>query len=212
MNFSKLFLSKFAWVLKWRWDKNWKESVILYNTRGEGMCDIKKVFQNTAEGDVVLQSIADGFRLVYTDIDERALQIAKYVNKTLKYKTDISNYGKTEYWASPFETYVSKTDDCDGYAVLIKDLMDKSDIPEFRSKVAAGNTDAGGHAYVLYLKEKDNEWYTMEGSYYVAEAIWRYEHNVPHKHASMYQRIWFTFRRDKSWSQHDMVIRGGIYE
>lgn len=209
--FSKLFLKKFSWILGKIWDGNWKESNIYYNARGTGSVNIKEVFKNTAEGDNKLNSIAESFKN-WTDIDKRALEIARYVNRRMTYKTDFNNYGKTEYWASPYEVWRSKVDDCDGYAVLIKDLMDKAGIPEFRSKVAAGDTDVGGHAYVLYLKEHDNEWYTIEGSYYADEAFTRFHNSVPHMFANKYQRIWFTFRCDKSWAQHDMIIRGGIHE
>lgn len=210
--FSDLFNKIAAFALKQKWDYNWPQATILYNARGAGNMDIRQVFQNTAEGDAVLQKIADNFKAVYSKIDERAYRIAQYVNKIMTYEFDKDNYGKVEFWASPYEVWEKKHDDCDGFATLIKDLLDKAEVPSWRSKIAAGDVEGGGHAYVLYLKEFDNEWYTLEGSYYASEAFDRFDKMIPHRNAKRYSRIWWTTNKETSWAQHDLIIKEGINE
>jgi len=213
VNFSKAFLEKFGSIIGLFWDKQWPQVLIRYNTKGLGYSDIRDVFRCTAEGELFLKQTAEGLKRGDADVTMAA--VYSYVNGMLKYEFDSKNYGKVEFWADPYTILKKGVDDCDGYAVLIAKLAWLAGIPRYRLKVAAGEIVypsgvKGGHAFCLYLKEADNVWYTIEGSFYVDEARKRFRRGVSHDEAPRYGVMWWTTTDEISWSQKDLTIRSGL--
>ncbi len=214
--YSKLFLdivAKFAKVLpkydkmlENMWNNNWKQNVVLYDAKGLGVVEVKQLLNiNESEIDELLGVVVNIVNLLDTD-DMKVIKIAKFVNKHITYKFDINNYNRNEYWASPYEVYKRKIDDCDGYAFLILKLMELAGIPAYRRKISAGSTRGyGGHAYILYLSRKDNEWYVIEGSLRPDESFLSFG-IMPHRERGIYRKMWFTFNEEKSWVQKDTLI------
>lgn len=44
--------------------------------------------------------------------------VNRRVNELVRYELDQANYGRTDYWASPFETLDRRRGDCEDYAIL----------------------------------------------------------------------------------------------
>lgn len=215
IRFSKAFLEKFGDILGMWWNKRWIEKMIMYNLNGKGYVDVKKVFKVTAEGEMELRVISNNFKDF--DNDVKILKIARYVNSNLTYTNDEVNYGKVEYWADPYEVIRRWRDDCDGFAVLIAYLGWAAGIPRYRLKVVAGEIKydsgaIGGHAYCQYLREGDNLWYTIEGSWYAKEAFARYRKHIPHTDdMKRYDALWWSTTDKKSFAQHNMEIERGVF-
>lgn len=208
--FSKKFRESFDWILAKWWDSQFSPKLIKYNARSKGLMDVRKVFNITSEQERVFLNLIRDKGWKDLDNDVKIVFISTYVNDRMMYKRDVDGYGKVEYWADPFTVWKKGVDDCDGWSVLICKLAWLSGIPKYRLKLVAGNTDAGPHAYCNYLKESDNEWYTIEGSFYNQEAITRFIEGIPHSKANRYQTMWWSTNDMVSWAQKDLVIKTGL--
>ena len=218
INFSEAMWRKFGGAISQAlgnfWNQQWDERTVTYNVKGEGYTDIKNVFKDTAEGEVVLTNVIKPW--IKLSNDSKILKIAEYVNKRLTYTSDKTQYGKSEYWQSPYEIWKRKKDDCDGYAILIFKLAVLAGIPRYRIKVVAGqiklkDKKISGHCYVQYLKEKNNNWFTIEGSFRRTDAMNRFKNDSPHTDdLDSYGKLWWTTTDQKSFSQNDMKIKKGI--
>ena len=111
-----------------------------------------------------------------------------------------------EYWQFPFETLSCNVGDCEDGALLIASLAINSGVvPAFRIRVVAGmvqpepTAPQGGHAYISYLRESDNQWVVVDWCYYEDSAI-----PVPQKQILknnvVYKDVWFSFNHLHSWS------------
>ena len=183
------------------------ERAIFYNAKSSGMIDIKRVFDVTVEGEIELKEliVRQGWRSIENN-DERVWAIAGYVNGRLRYVNDRQNYGKPEFWADPYTTWFYKEDDCDGFACLIAWLAWNSGIPRSRLWVEAGDVQVGkgaktgGHAYCVYVAEKDNWQYVVEGSYYAREARSNFLKGKRKLQNSRYKSVWWRTTDKKSFS------------
>jgi hypothetical protein len=101
--------------------------------------------------------------------DVRANNCLKKVISTITYTRDVKSGG--EYWQFPFETIRRKKGDCEDGAILMANMMINSGIPYWRIRLNAGMVQGGGHAYVTYLREEDNQWYVMDWCYWPSEAV-----------------------------------------
>jgi len=203
-------------LLAYWWTLQWKRTTVMYPARGAGYMPITKVFNVTAEGEAKLDALIERRQWRPMSNDDKAYAIMRYISALLKYINDINNFGKVEFWADPFTIWLLKQDDCDGFAVLIAYLCWHAGIPRFRLKVVGGyvepqaNGNNRGHAYCLYLKEADNKWYTIEGSFYSWEARTRFREGIPHSQAKRYEGFWWTTTDEQSWSQKDLVLTKGV--
>ncbi len=206
-------------LLAYWWTLQWKRVTVMYPARSNRYMDIKKVFNVTAEGEAGLNEkifLRDWLNI--WNHDDRMYDIMLKVTQWLDYVNDMKGYGKIEFWADPWTILQKEEDDCDGFAVLMAYLGWASGIPRFRLKVVGGdviikgqeNEGNNGHAYCIYLKQEDNRWYTLEGSFYSAEARKRFRDGVPHSEAKRYDKFWWTTTDKISWSQKDLVIHRGV--
>lgn len=191
------------------WDNKWPKQSLLYRAQGTLRRDVRNLVLSKS---FLLQPIADNLKKSHPDNDTRALEILKLVRNSITYKSDASVHNKVEYWQDPETTYQLKTGDCEDFALLITTLMVLSGIPNYRVKVCAGwvkdnsSDGKGGHAYPIYLSERTNEWYILDGTYNYVLSIASFQ-NVSHKDLSTYYLdIWWTFNNEFAWAQHSTTI------
>ena len=104
----------------------------------------------------------------YKNTDRIVIEILKYVHNRVKYKRDIDNFGKVEYWADAHLTWITKFDDCDGINALIYILVRLASAQIINNYFwcVIGDTKAGGHYWNLYFSVKTGKWYSIDGTYY----------------------------------------------
>ena len=183
--------------------KTWGESkVVLYNAKSDKVIDIRETLKLYGASEQFLRgALTDAGITVSDDLDTKVEKIRDYVNKRLKYSFDQANYLKPEFWADAYTVWSKKTDDCDGYAILIMKLMELAGIPAWRRRVVAGKVATGeGHAYVVYFTQKNNIWCVVEGSYYASEAKLLFN-TKPYTDNYRYVNVWFAFNEEKAWSK-----------
>ena len=117
--------------------------------------------------------------------DQKASACLNYVYNNVKYTSD-----ESEFWQFAFETLRRKKGDCEDGAILMANMMRMSGIPYWRIRLNAGDVKGGGHAYVTYLREKDNQWYVMDWCYWYSASknFGRTFHD-----AENYFSIWFSW-------------------
>jgi len=104
--------------------------------------------------------------------DVKMGKIAGWVQNHIQYMEDDKNYGTEEFWAPPVFTLAKGTGDCEDGAFLIISLALNSDVPMHRLRMYGGEVEigkgaaGGGHGWVGYLRESDNEWIPVDYSYY----------------------------------------------
>lgn len=107
--------------------------------------------------------------------DEKAWKLLRWVEDNVQYKDDISNYGRDEYWALPTLTIKKRTGDCEDGAFLLGSLMLNAGVDPDRVRVYGGfvsagtNASTGGHAWVAYKRQVDNQWVALDWCYYPTE-------------------------------------------
>jgi len=97
--------------------------------------------------------------------DEIASKCLHYVNLKIKYTKD-----DKDYWQFAYETRERKKGDCEDGAILMVNMMIMSGIPYWRVRLNAGKVKGGGHTYVTYLREENNEWYILDWCYWYKES------------------------------------------
>jgi len=97
--------------------------------------------------------------------DEKALNALDHVKYNIKYTPD-----EGEFWQFAYETKKRKKGDCEDGSILMANIMINSGIPWWRVRLNAGNVQGGGHAYVTYLRESDNQWYVMDWCFFYTES------------------------------------------
>jgi hypothetical protein len=99
------------------------------------------------------------------------------VEDNIQYVPDIKNYGQDEYWALPVITLNKKKGDCEDGAFLLASLMLNNGVDPDRVRVYGGfvsagtNASTGGHAWVAYKREIDNDWVALDWCYYPTEEL-----------------------------------------
>jgi len=104
--------------------------------------------------------------------DTKMFKIEQWVQEHIEYKTDIQNYGQMERWAYPVETLNKESGDCEDQAFLIHSLGIAAGVPPERLRTYGGlvfnpgGSSPGGHGWTAYMREIDDQWITMDSSYY----------------------------------------------
>lgn len=212
--FRKLFGKIFYEETSKLWEDSLVPSLITYNARSTGEIDIRKVFNVTAEGENILKAELNKIDINIFNLEEKekVIKIRDYVDSIMIYTADIIGYGQVEYWADAVTILQKKSDDCDGYAVLIAKLCYLAGVRKSHLKVQAVTTaDNLGHANVIYLDDYDNEWYTIEGSYFAASARVNWINYIPQRNNPSYKDVWWVTDDEQSYAtKGDLVIRNGI--
>ena len=155
------------------------------------------------EDDDLLKGVTKGFS--GRSNDELAWSCQRWIVRNIRYVGDKEKTGIEECWQYPNETLVTLTGDCEDGAILMASLMLNCGIPSWRVRVTAGlvksgkGAETGGHAYVTYCRESDNNWVILDWCYYEDSARSIKDKPIFNK-VSMYKEIWFSFNNLYSWS------------
>jgi hypothetical protein len=122
------------------------------------------------------------FKGSYDEIAEQALS---WVIMNVKYVSD-----PKEFWQYSYETLNRKKGDCEDGAIVMANIMLMSGIPYWRVRLNCGDVKGGGHAWVTYLREKDDEWYCFDWCYWPNEVT---GFRKKWKNAKKYFKIWYSW-------------------
>lgn len=98
--------------------------------------------------------------------DNKALEALKWVMKNIRYTSDEKIQGVSEFWQYPDETLKLGHGDCEDGSILLANIMLVLGIPYWRVHLNAGSVKGGGHAYVTYCRETDDEFVTLDWCYW----------------------------------------------
>ncbi|MBY8984382.1 MAG: DUF4332 domain-containing protein [Candidatus Lokiarchaeota archaeon] len=214
------------------WDKKWETAPIIYTgraLRGESYkkqidVDVKAFIK---ENDAILWHVITQVGLRKDTPNETALAIQNFVCNFLKYKYDDETVDCPEFWLFPFESIQSEIGDCEDGAILIAALLINAGIPNWRVKVCAAqvfadpvfapsDTELGGHAYCIYLADREDserklEWVILDWCYLQDPEIPIEEKPLARNggQEGAYQEVWFTFNNENSWAQSSFEVREG---
>ena len=204
--------------LEAHWNNKYPKNPVLYNGRAvPAKCptcssrtlsehlkiDVKTML---SKNDSMVADIALANNLKGASHDQTIENIQRWVVQNIKYVGDDLSQGTVEYWQFPFETLAFKNGDCEDGALLITALALHCGVPAFRIRVVAGmvqpapTAPEGGHGYVSYLRETDNNWVAIDWCYLE-------DSNVPMasktilKQNAFYKSVWFSFNSEYSWSE-----------
>lgn len=170
----------------------------IYNLAGEKeACQVDpRIFWQTNSGELrdIGLSIKALFRLKNKrepSFDELALECLRWVKKNVKYTSDKSVFGVEEYWQFWYETLEIKTGDCEDGAIMLANLMLSVGIPYWRVRLNAGEVKGGGHAYVTYCRETDDEFVTLDWCYWVNDKLPK--DRPLHRDERDYYGIWWSW-------------------
>ena len=140
------------------------------------------------------------------DFDTLALEAQQHVVKKIRYVGD-DTLGCPEYWLFPQETICRGVGDCEDGAILMASLI-MNGLPaaeRWRVRVAAGWVQAaptapkGGHAYVAYCRESDDQWVILDWCYLEDSRVAVKDKPLA-KDKAEYLDVWFSFNHLYSWS------------
>jgi predicted flap endonuclease-1-like 5' DNA nuclease len=214
------------------WNSKWKTAPIIYTgraLRGESYkkqidVDVKAFIK---ENDAILWHVITQAGLRKDRPNETALAIQNFVCNFLKYKYDDETVDCPEFWLFPFESIQSGIGDCEDGAILIAGLLINAGIPNWRVKVCAAqvfadpifapsDTELGGHAYCIYLADREEserklEWVILDWCYLQDPEIPIKEKPLARNggQAGAYREVWFTFNDENSWAQSSFEVREG---
>lgn len=202
------------------WNNKHPRMPIIYNGRGirnyNKRLDID-VRNMIWDDDYILSDAVDKYNIRQDSADETAWAAQRFICKILNYVGDEENSKIIECWQFPNETLITKCGDCEDGSLLMASLMLNAGIPAWRVRVTAGLVKAGnaaetgGHCYVTYCRETDNNWIILDWCYYPDPA--RPVNLKPlAKDIDNYKEIWFSFNSKYSWSHKQYENFGNIKE
>ena len=104
--------------------------------------------------------------------DVKMEKIQQWVVNNIDYMTDEEQYGYKELWIPPVMVLNTRKGDCEDGAFLIMSLGLNAGVDPERLRMYGGFVDAGpgaasgGHGWVAYRRESDDEWVAVDFSYY----------------------------------------------
>ena len=104
--------------------------------------------------------------------DVKMEKIQQWVVDNIDYMSDSEQYGYAELWVPPVMVLNTRKGDCEDGAFLIMSLGLNAGVDPERLRMYAGYVDAGpgaasgGHGWVAYRRESDDEWVAVDFSYY----------------------------------------------
>jgi len=103
--------------------------------------------------------------------DEKVRAIQAWVVRNIEYTEDKAQYGYDELWVPPVMLLQTRKGDCEDGAFLIMSLalnagVDPNRLRFYGGEVQAGEGAAtGGHGWVAYRRESDDQWVVADYSY-----------------------------------------------
>ena len=120
----------------------------------------------------VIRDLADRIVILSDSDDVKMEKIQRWVVDHIEYMTDEAQYGYEELWVPPVMVLKTGKGDCEDGAFLIMSLGLNAGVDPDRLRMYGGFVDAGpgaasgGHGWVAYRRESDNEWVALDFSYY----------------------------------------------
>jgi hypothetical protein len=204
--------------LKNYWDNKYPKNPVIYKGRSIPQkidnqiilknlkIDVKTMFNSN---DSIVKNLIIKNNLAGSTNDEKMFNIQNWIFTNLKYIGDNVSEGVVEYWQFPFETIKLGTGDCEDGALLIAALAVNMDVPSFRLRVVGGfvqpspTAPQGGHGYVAYLRESDNQWVAIDWCYLPDPKIPVAQKPIL-KNNMAYKDMWFTFNNEYSWAHKEL--------
>ena len=150
-----------------------------------------------------LYELVEANKLHQGSFDDRALNCLKWVHKNFKYVADKTAYGSEEYWAFPCEALHTKKGDCDDGSILLANLMLHTGIPYWRIRLNAGDVEGGGHCYVTYCREMDNQFVVLDWCYWYNDKP--VSERPLHRDERKYYAIWFSWNQRYAFGRMDTM-------
>jgi predicted transglutaminase-like cysteine proteinase len=98
-------------------------------------------------------------------LEDKVLSVDRIIDHFITYTTDNQQYGRPDYWASPFETFATRKGDCDDFAILKYYVLTKYlDVSQQECFFAVGSVKEQGHAFLLINlgSPKEPKWYVAD--------------------------------------------------
>jgi len=215
------------------WNSKWETAPIIYTGRAlrgelykkEIDVDVKTFLK---KDDAILWHVITQIGLRRENPNKTALAIQNFVCNFLRYKYDDLTSDCPEFWQFPFESIQSEIGDCEDGAILIASLLINAGIPSWRVKVCAAQvmvdpvvapseSELGGHAYCIYLADRDDSKRKLE--WVVLDWCYLQDPEVPIEKKPLagdggqegaYKDIWFTFNDEYSWAQSGFEVKDRI--
>lgn len=183
-----------------------KTKIVFYPfITGRGLKDIRTVFKQSLEEDFKLIDFYGKLIKENMTLMQRALIIAKKINSRILYQSDISNYKRAEYWASPIEIHNKQIDDCDGYAVLLCYVLRLLGAKDYEVFVRAGYVSGQiGHATTVIFDINTCFYYPLEGSFYASRSLKEFG-KIPIHLNKRYLKAWWITNDKLSFSKMPLL-------
>lgn len=129
--------------------------------------------------------------------DDKVKAIQEWVVRNIQYQEDKEQYGYDELWVPPVMTLRSGKGDCEDGAFLIMSLALNAGVDPNRLRFYGGEVKAGagaatgGHGWVAYRREQDDEWVAIDFSYY--PDLRNVNKQIPMKEDMRYVSQYFMF-------------------
>jgi hypothetical protein len=129
--------------------------------------------------------------------DDKIKAIQEWVVRNIEYREDKDQYGYEELWVPPVMLLKSRQGDCEDGAFLIMSLALNSGVDPNRLRFYGGEVKAGegaatgGHGWVAYRRESDDEWVAIDFSYY--PDLRNVDRQTPMKEDMKYINQYFIF-------------------
>lgn len=90
--------------------------------------------------------------------------VNSYVNSLITYKTDKEFYGVSEYWASPYETFIYQKGDCEDYALLKFYILNKLGFTDLKILVVTYDYSYN-YIHAVLIVNHNNKNYILDNAY-----------------------------------------------
>lgn len=139
-------------------------------------------------------------------LDDQLTRINRFVNK-FQYRSDLTIYGKSDYWATPFE-FFNNSGDCEDYAITKYISLRLLGVPEQQLRLAVVHDKIRDLAHAVLVVYKDDTALVLDN---LTNAV------LPHDRVANYTP-YYTVNATARWShvsssRIDMsAVAGGIPE
>ena len=140
-----------------------------------------------------------------TTNDQKAIQALKWVHDNITYTPDKTEFGMVEYWCRAYQTLEHKKGDCEDGAILMANILLKSKVPYWRIRLNAGDVKGGGHAYLTYCRETDNQFIVLDWCYWY-KTISIADRKL-HSEENGYYGIWFSWNQKYAFGKMDTMAK-----
>lgn len=113
------------------------------------------------------------------------------------YKPEMVEWGVTEYWNTPQETYAGAPMDCEDHANRLVSYCRAAGLPAKMIYNVCGDTQAGGHSTVYYFAS-DRKWHHLEATAFAQNVL-----DTPTKDnpdSLWVTKVWFRFNDVEAFS------------